>query len=386
MSFNLDDPLAGILSDGSDDSFFDDDILGKKKPAKKKTTPIAEKKNALFDLGNGDNDKTNSKQSEDKKESLFDLGPSDSKKISVIDDVKTSKSDLTKSPSFRRTLSKESIQIQGTDAKNRLVLDKLDVTRSSAKTKISSSTDKLDILGELTTDTKKETFKPLEKGKSSQSLLDDILGGSSTKTGSSSHPTRPATAAKSQDFDFDSILGKKESKPPSQKVQQKQSAKVEIPREETVTKKAKSSEDWLGIFDDKEEHNEEEEDGGMPAWLVGDSKKKKPGETIKKSKEATVHEPPSKPKEQEQAELVENIRPEPKTDPAQFVPRSSAYQSSNEDITAEGAALYLQQQESQLMVALQLKAQEEKLAAMQSKKFIYIIINLCRIALEIINQ
>lgn len=370
MSFNLDDPLAGILSDGSDDSFFDDDVMGTKKPAMKKSTPVAEKKNALFDLDD-DGDKTDSKISQNKKESLFDLGPSDSKKVTVVDDVNTYKNDLSKSPSFKKAPSKESIQIQSTDSK-KLVLDKLDVTKSPAKNKISSSTDKLNLLGELTMETKKEPFKPLEKGKSSQSLLDDILGGSSKKIGGSSQPTRPATAAKSQEFDFDSILGKKEGKP-TQKIQQKQSAKVENTKDEKVTKKSKSSEDWLGIFEDKEE-NIPEEDDGMPAWLVGDAKKKKPEETVKKSKEVTVQELPTKPKEQDYAEVADITRLEAKIE-TQFenvmkpAASLSVFQGSSEDITAEGAALYLQQQESQLMVALQLKAQEEKLATMQSENF-----------------
>ncbi|XP_049874162.1 fas-binding factor 1 homolog [Pectinophora gossypiella] len=377
MSFNIDDPLAGILSDGSDDSFFDDDILGKKKPAKKKTTPTAEKKNALFDLGDGDKSKTVS--TEDRKDSLFDLGIAASKKISGVEDEKLPV-DIRSPGPFKRSVSKESIKFPA-ETKSKSLLDKLDTAKSPAKSKVSGSTDRLDILSDLM-DTKKEPVKPLERGKSSQSLLDDILGGPPPKT-SSSQATRPTTAAKS-DFDLDSFIGKSESRQTvvssSTKPAQKKT-KVDPPKEDT--KKTKSSEDWLGIFQNKDMENEEDDDANMPAWLVGDTKKKKPDnskksieppskETTKVEREIEAAAVPSKSEDQianEQTAKVTLSMPSLPAMPTIGTPAlPSVLQGSNEDITAEGAALYLGQQESQLMLALQLKAQEEKLVAMQMRQ------------------
>lgn len=358
MSFNIDDPLAGILSDGSDDSFFDDDVLGKKKPAKKKSTPTIEKKNALFDLGNTDKPKPVA-STLDKKDALIDI---DSKKSPMP---------------FKRTVSKESIKFSHSEPKVKVGLDKLDLSKSPGKSKVSTSADKLEILSELG-GTKRETTKPIEKGKSSQSLLDDILGGSSTKTGGSSQATRPVTAAKSQEYDFDSILGKSETKTStsSKSLPQKQTVKDTVKGEkEAPAKKAKSNEDWLGIFQDKEDDiNEFEDDAGMPSWLVGgDSKKKKTEEKKAVSKSEPVKEKPKPEPQKEEQTVTETPTVEVRKDMetmqqiTKLNPPSSVLHGSNEDITAEGAALYMQQQESQIMVALQLKAQEEKLAAMQSK-------------------
>ncbi|CAH0584423.1 unnamed protein product [Chrysodeixis includens] len=355
MSFNIDDPLAGILSDGSDDSFFDDDVLGKKKPNKKKSTPTIEKKNALFDLGNVDITKPVTSAAE-KKDSLYDL-------------------EAKKSPTpFKRSASKESIKFSQSEPKVKAGLDKIDIGKSPAKSKVSTSADKLDFLSELG-GSKKEFNKTIEKGKSSQSLLDDILGGSSTKTGGSSQ-ARPVTAAKSQEFDFDSILGKNDTKTSasSKSLPQKPILKDNVKDEKDVpVKKGKSAEDWLGIFQDKD--NDFEDDAGMPSWLVGgDSKKKKSDERKSVNKAEPIKEKPKpEPEKADEPEVekpiveskkdVETVEPVPK-----LVVPSTALAGSNEDITTEGAALYMQQQESQIMVALQLKAQEEKLAAMQIRQ------------------
>lgn len=356
MSFNIDDPLAGILSDGSDDSFFDDDILGKKKPVKKKSTTTPEKKSALFDL-DIDKPKPATSSSEAKKDPLFDLGKPDLKS----DESKTTSFKPVSPAPFKRTLSKESVKIEKKP---------VETAKSPAKPKISASADSLDILGDLNFDTKKDAGKPIEKGKSSQSLLDDILGGSSSKAPSSSQTNRPATAAKSQEFDFDSILGKSESKATvsSKSVSQKQVTKTEKPKD-VAPKKTKTSEDWLGIFQDKEESDDVSD---MPAWLGGgDSKKKKNIDADTKVAPQKVKETMSEEKrEVRDVEAKEDTKPkEPVVEPIERLnPTLNPIgpQASNEDLTAEGAAMYLQQQESQLMVALQLKAQEEKLAAMQS--------------------
>ncbi|KAI5637136.1 hypothetical protein NE865_10186 [Phthorimaea operculella] len=382
MSFNLDDPLAGILSDGSDDSFFDDDAIGKKKPAKKKTTPISEKKNALFDLGDGDNEKT--KPTEKKKESTFDLGVSAVNKTSApSEDTKSAKPDITKSPTpFKRTVSKESIRFAEPETKSVSDNKPYSLSKSPAKTK--ASTDKLDFLDDLI-DTKKDTVKPLEKRKSSQSLLDDILGGPPSKSTSSNVTSRPVTAGKSQDFDLDKIIAKTDSKQTlasTKNAPQKQNSKAELAKEET--KKAKPSDDWLGIFQNKDMDADEEDDPGMPAWLVGDSKKKKadtkdskPAKQSETKETAKTPEPSQEniPRSEHPVDPMEQLRytatvPTIPAMPVLPVMPSMATRAhgSNEDITAEGAGLFLEQQESQLMVALQLKAQEEKLAAMQTRQ------------------
>lgn len=360
MSFNIDDPLAGILSDGSDDSFFDDDILGKKKPTKKKTTPLAEKKNALFDLGTSDKPTPQ---------------PKDSQKEFSSTDLKIDKPKSPSPATFTRTVSKESIKVQKSDSKSKLDFDKIGLGKSPAKVKPTTSAESLDILGDLIPETKKETAKPLERGKSSQSLLDDILGGSSTKTGGSSQAARPVTAAKSQEFDFDSFLGKGETKQTttsSTKTTVQKAVVKETKKEPQI--KAKTSEDWLGIFQkENQEEDVEEEDTGMPAWLGGgDTKKKK---TVKKE-EKSVPKPKAKVEEkQHEDEIQKEIEQVyPQFDSklehlAKMATSNTVMEGTNEDITTEGAALYLQQQEAQLMMALQLKAQDEKLAAMQSKIF-----------------
>ncbi|XP_061714947.1 fas-binding factor 1 homolog [Cydia pomonella] len=354
MSFSLDDPLAGILSDGSDDSFFDDDILGKKKPAKKKTTPLAEKKSALFDLGTSDKPKSTT---EDRKEFLSS-------------DFKPDKPKPQSPATFTRTASKESIKLHPSDSKSKSDFDKPAFGKSPAKTRPRTSGESQDILGDLIPETKKEPGKSLERGKSSQSLLDDILGGSSTKTGGSSQAARPATAAKSQEFDFESFLGKSESKQTvsSTKTTNQQPVVKEIKKE--PQKKSKASEDWLGIF--QKEEDEAEDDTDMPSWLAGgDSKKKKSAKSEdkpeSKSKQTVEEKPENAPVIKKEAEQYPQF--DSKLEQLSKVATSnSVLQGSNEDITAEGAALYMQQQEAQLMVALQLKAQEEKLAAMQMRQ------------------
>lgn len=376
MSFNLDDPLAGILSDGSDDSFFDDDILGKKKPAKKKTTPIAEKKTLLFDLGDGDKQKP--ANLDERRDSLFDLGISDSKKVSAAEEDKIFKTDKVKSPGpVKKTVSRESIKVL-TEPKTKPAAEKYDPIPSPAKSRVSASADKLNILDDLI-EPKRDISKPLERGKSSQSLLDDILGGPPNKTSKLIQGAKPPTAAtKSQEFDLDSILGKSEVKQstvaPSKNISQKQNVKVETVKEDT-TKKQKSSDDWLGIFQNKDD-DDGEDDVGMPAWLIGDSKKKKPVDKEKIAvKEDTLKDKPKEitvePEKTESISLTVKEK-EPQLDLnfehlTKTISPTSILRASNEDITAESAALYFQQQESQLMVAMQLKAQEEKLAAMHSK-------------------
>lgn len=374
MSFNLDDPLAGILSDGSDDSFFDDDILGKRKSSKKKSTPIAEKKTILFDLGDGDKHKpTNFNE---RKDSLFDLGISDSKKASVVEQDKISITENVKSPAaVKKTVSKESIKVFS-EPKPKHAAEKFDIIPSPAKSRVSVSADKLDILGDLI-ESKKDLPKPLERGKSSQSLLDDILGGLPAKTSGSIQGTKPSTMiTKSQEFDIDSILGKNELKQTTtpKNISQKPNVKVEVSKEDT-TKKQKPSEDWLGIFQNKD-IDEDEDDAGMPAWLVGGSKKKKAvDKETKTAKEVTVEEKPKEiTEEEDKTKPISRIatEKEPRVDLnleqlTKTIPSTGVSRVSNEDITAESAALYLQEQESQLMIAMQLKEQEEKLAAMQSK-------------------
>lgn len=371
MSFNLDDPLAGILSDGSDDSFFDDDILGKRKPSKKKSTPIAEKKTILFDLGDGDKHKSTNLN--ERKDSLFDLGISDSKKVSAVEQDKTPKTENIKSPgSVRKSVSRESIKVF-TEPKTKPTAEKFDPNSSPAKSRVSASADKLDVLGDLI-ESRKDLPKPLERGKSSQSLLDDILGGLPVKTSGSIQGTKPpSTVTKSQEFDLDSILGKKELKQTtaiSKNISQKQNVKADAPKEDSI-KKQKPSEDWLGIFQNKD-YDEGEDDADMPAWLVGDTKKKKPVDKEIKTKEDTL-DGKSKDITEKADKSVSGTTEdrEPRVDMnleqlTKTIPPTSVLRVSNEDITAESAALYFQEQESQLMVAMQLKEQEEKLAAMHS--------------------
>ncbi|KAH9641695.1 hypothetical protein HF086_005141 [Spodoptera exigua] len=354
MSFNIDDPLAGILSDGSDDSFFDDDVLGKKKSTRKKSTPNLDKKNSLFDLKDTDKPKPVA-STLDKKDSLFDI-------------------DSKKSPTpFKRTVSKESIKFSQSDPKVKVGLDKPDTSKSPAKPKPSASAEKLDILSELG-GTRKESSKIIEKGKSSQSLLDDILGGPSVKSAGPSQAGRPVTAGKGQEFDFDSILGKTETKPSASSKSLPQKPVKENVKEdkEAPAKKAKSSEDWLGIFQDKDDGNDDlEDEAGMPSWLVGGDTKKKKAENKKSTAkpEPVKDKPKPTPAKEERPEAEEphaeaNKDNETVEQMVKFNPVSTpnVLQGSTEDITAEGAALYMQQQESQIMKESQRVQREAALA------------------------
>ncbi|XP_072947470.1 uncharacterized protein [Epargyreus clarus] len=357
MSFNLDDPLAGILSDGSDDSFFDDDILGKKKPVKKSSTPTIEKKNALFDLDDG----PKIKKTDDVTKDIF--GTSSKTEVAVDSNTASKKEEVkptTPSP-FKSTVAKEATKTQ---------IERTDFSRSPAKSKLTTSGNKLDLLDDLGVEPRKEITKPLEKGKSSQSILDDILGG----------PTKPAvvkrpkTAIKKDDFDLDSILGKSESK---QSVMSNKNITQTLPKMDTPKEppsKKKSSDDWLGAFQEKDEI-EAEDDIDMPSWLVGGGAKKKKSSNVSKSepKTETIKEAPKSDIEnagdkhkEETEDKIENA-PQPIVSKID-IPSTSKLDATNENVTMEGAALYLQQQESQIMVALQLKAQDEKLAAMQVRQ------------------
>ncbi|KAJ0178168.1 hypothetical protein K1T71_005991 [Dendrolimus kikuchii] len=365
MSFNLDDPLAGILSDGSDDSFFDDDILGKKKPDKKKgATPTVEKKSALFDLGDSEKAASNL---DIKKDLVFDLG-GDIKKSSIYDE---SQSKPTTQTTSKRIISKEPLKIESSDIKSK-PFNQLDLVKSPAKSKASTSVDKLDILSEFDED-KKGSTKIAQKGKSSQSLLDDILGIQPSKTSNSSQPSRPVTAAKSREFDLDSFLGKSESKQSESSMKtipQKQSNDTENTKEEKNKNKKKSSSDWLGVFQDNENDILVDDGGDMPSWLTGkDSKKKNNDKNSTKEaiKDNRVEEPDVN-AVKENEEDTKATQEQVQKPAVNELPNVSVMQQDNDDVTAESTALYLQQQESQLMLALQLKAQEEKLIAMQMRQ------------------
>lgn len=356
MNFNIEDPLAGILSDGSDDSFFDDDILGKKKTPKKKETPTAERKNALFDIGESTKQTINIKP-EDK--GLF--RDASLKRESSFNEIKTSPAPL------KRTISKDSIKLNQNEAKTKFTPEKIETYKSPAKSKPGISTDKHTILDDI----KKDPIKPLERGKSSQSLLDDILGGPSIKTSTTAQSTKPATAAKKQEFDLGSILGNTEPKQTSAKVETQKPVKTEPPKD-TKPQKVKPRDDWLGIFQEKDDIIEEEDADDVPAWLGGGDKKKKsvnePGDGNKLAKQSKNEN--RKPEVEDVVEsnkitVESNIDRIMKVDPSPNIPKLD--NMVQEDLTMEGASLYLQQQEAQLMIAMQLKAQDEKLASMQRK-------------------
>ncbi|XP_039755766.1 fas-binding factor 1 homolog [Pararge aegeria] len=358
MSFNIEDPLAGILSDGSDDSFFDDNILGKKKPTKKKETPTAERKNALFDIGEPTT-QTSSSKPEDK--DFF--GDTSLKRESSYNEERNVQK-MSPNP-FVRTMSRDSNRLNQSEAKNNFAAEKIEVTKSPGKVKPSASIDKLNILD--------DKLKPLDRSKNSQYLLDDILGGSSMKTGISNQSTRPATTAKKQEFDLDSILGSSEPKQTtSSKMESQKTAKNEPPQN-IKPKKGKSSDDWLGIFEETDNGVEEEDpENYVPEWLGGGNKKKK-----------SLKEPIVESKLSKQSHSGENLKIQDETvkslktatdtniDKVMQVDPTTNFSKlgiNQEDITMEGASIYLQQQESQLMIALQLKAQDEKLASMQLRQ------------------
>ncbi|XP_041987473.1 fas-binding factor 1 homolog [Aricia agestis] len=205
--------------------------------------------------------------------------------------------------------------------------------------------------------------KSVEKSKKSQFSLDDLLG-----TSESTLRKGTEVGTRSQEFDFDTILGKSESKNLVQlnKVSEKNVSKVEKAKE--PPKKSKSNNDWLGIFKDKEQETAPDNiENEMPSWLVGSDTKKKNNETISTKKYIEEDN-----QEMEETEDVtqpddENVKGNIKenTIPVQ---QKINIDLSHEDLTMESTALCLKQQEAQLMVALQLKAQDDKLASMQIRQ------------------
>ncbi|XP_038206231.1 protein hook homolog [Zerene cesonia] len=368
MSLDLDDPLAGILSDGSDDSFFDDDIMGKKKTSKSKDTATVDKKKALFDLDSIQATKTNKNISNEVKD-IFESSNKD-KEINLASrkasfKIENNSKTISSPAPMKRTFSKDSVS-QNNDN------NKLDnFVSSPSETKMTGkSAEKLDLLDDLLED--KKSIKT-EKGKSSQSLLDDILGGPSLK--SSSNQQKNTAFVKNSDVDFDSLLGKTELKQTllsnnttKPLISQKKEIKdVENTKVKQVQPKS-STEDWLGIFKDKDEAVVEDE-ADMPSWLTGGVKKNKTDrkakpvvelteETTTKAPDIGTHTVQKEEYVSKDGKLEELMKPQQK----------STLEISNDDVTLEGAALCLQQQEAQLMVALQLKAQDDKLAAMQERQ------------------
>lgn len=368
MNFDSDDPLAGILSDGSDDSFFDDDIVGSKK-IKKKSTPVAEKKNALFNLDKTSPEKPTQNIPHDRKKSIFNLNDTETKEEARDKDIgrtNSFKHDTVKgsSPALFRRAPKEPALHPVESIKN-VVNTAADILNTPVKGKSKENIEKMDLLEDLDMSSKKNTPKPLQRGKSSQSILDDILGGSSTKV-ASTLPTKSNTITKSQDFNLNDFLGKTESKPAAiaKNIENKEATTV---KKSVQQKQLKPNEDWLGIFQDKDNSDDKE---AMPSWLLGsDTKKTKTNEKDKSAK-TELHE-------EKRIKIVteeidtKNTKEEPIINSMNNVFNPTVMTNivhggnANEDIAVEGTALYMQQQESQLMVALQLKAQEEKLAAIQ---------------------
>lgn len=365
MNFNIDDPLAGILSDGSDDSFFDDDILGKNKSTIK-ATPASEKKKHLFNLEENLKDKSQSKITENKN-SLFDLNKEDNKtttnhtsqNLKTTSDLKIEKELVSTPTPFKRSLSKDSVQLHATSSIK-------SITNTDTRKISDRGQNSIDKLGDSNMRPKKDN---LERGKSSQSILDDILG-EPLKTASTSKPSIIVqnTATKNQEITLDELLGNNDTKPPTvTKFPGKQESTVTQKKEDKKEIKNKSD-DWLGIFQNKQEDNEDE--AGMPSWLLGNDNKNTKRKENKKKDE--IQQP--KDQDDKEKDVKEVVRPEQiKVENLHLdqimnsAITSNIKNNSNEDITTESATLYLKEQESQLMVALQLKAQEEKLAALQCK-------------------
>ncbi|KPI97256.1 Fas-binding factor 1 [Papilio xuthus] len=367
MSFNVDDPLAGILSDGSDDSFFDDDILGKKKPAKKNTTAV-DKKSALFDL----DDKTEPK--------LHDIVPKRIEAPEAVTKVpiKTEFSEKNKPDNqLLKPSTSFKLSANADTKRNDLSLSKdlhevTDIKKSPFKSKIGTSNEKIDILDDIL-GSKKSNMDQTDKRKGSQSILDDILG----KPTKDSSQVKSATI-KNQQYNLDNILSKNDSKETlSSKKQSKQP--LPVPSNENVQqKKTKSSEDWLGIFQEENEETEKD-DPDMPSWLGGSSSVKKTTleKRSKTESQKEVEKEPDLPKPASRNQSNELSGIKESTDLGSIKISSNLEKSNTfpnvevqneEDVTTQGAAVFLQQQEAQLMVALQLKAQDEKLAAMQLKQ------------------
>ncbi|XP_028038583.1 fas-binding factor 1 homolog [Bombyx mandarina] len=342
MNFNMDDPLAGILSDGSDDSFFDDDILGKKKPAKKANPRATENKNALFEIEQAGKPATKLKPDIATKDVSLEFSKEDARETKLN----------TTSPGPTKRVSKDSFKLQPLETK----------TKTSEFTpKSPAKATALNIL-DLLDEPKNDRVAP-EKGKSSQSLLDDILGGPTSKS-SNVTKNRPATTVNTN-FDLDTFLGNEDTKPPSNKGVLKKPNKTDNPKKESQLK-PKVGADWLGVF--QEDTEVDGDDGDMPAWLVGGDKKKKtekkPKDDIEKKEVKEESNVENKTEHHLESEKPRAVLAEKSSD----LSPPTIIQANNEDITAEGATLFLKQQDSQLMLALQLKAQEEKLAAIQLRQ------------------
>ncbi|XP_077290981.1 uncharacterized protein LOC143914590 [Arctopsyche grandis] len=389
MDFDANDPLGDILSDDSNDSFFNDDkYKSSQKP--KPQQSISVKKSDLFGL------ETDQKQNDFKSDSLKSVI-----KTKPVDDWLGLGESKTATPVVEK---KTNVEIKSVTSSN-IQKQKDDVSNVQKTSKQSTFGDELNFLDELGLSdeiTSLGSVKKSEKTTKTSLSLDELLGRTSNpvaikkdNTATSSTSYTP-TASKSVPLKKEIGGGVNESitrnKPLSKELEEtsKQINQPRIPiqtvKKETVgamARRQKANTDWLGllgdsgddILDESTDKNETLSDLLVQTEKKGKKTDKEASSKIVQSKENVEIEAKSN-------KIEDKVNLNGKLDQTlnemdihvkipvmpDYINNQLTGLSSNMDIEQQSAAICLQQQESHLLVALQMKAQEERLAAMHERQ------------------
>jgi hypothetical protein len=344
---DLNDPLGDILSEDSDDSFFNDDKYKSTKTKSHQIVNIEAKKSDLFGLTEEPKSSTIAKL-----QTLPSIQPEVNKP--KHDWLGLGKSDSATPIFFEEEAVRNELKSVSNITKEPPVLEKLNFL------------DELD-LSEIN---KRKSRENLSKESFS---LDDLLGKKSqtpikiSETVTSSGYT-PSVSVKSVARKIDKPIGSFKVKPELKEVSR---AELEKSTPTIEASKRQKSKDWLGLFGDESDN------------MLTEAKKEKSTKfsDLLKEESTPIDIKSTKVVDDRDDRLNESFPNEYKHIQMDFNNLAEKLVPNIDmgvNIEQQSATLCLQQQESHLMVALQLKSQEERLVAMQGKvhKYIY---NICAI-------
>lgn len=393
IDFDLDDPLGDLLSDNSNDSFYNDD---KGKPATRtqlsRDASLDKKKSNLFGLDDDPPPATVVHPNKDVKSN-----PSRGDWLGLVETPTESKINIIQrpstSPGIKENADKQIVNSSGD----------LQATIKRTKSSFPYSLNFLDDFGLSDTEPTPDAIKPSAKSANKSSTLDDILGKSTssfkrqetpptakvenpnTTTGYSpsnflSVPISKNVRLSSSSSKLDMEKSLTEAKPKPIKAESAIELSKSVKKDASnISRRQRGNTDWLGLFPDDDlnakdplESKDEIKQNNLPDWL-------KPAES--KQSEEVMSEVMNQPKAQPSENVVESGHLATSNMNAMYsdltsligkqmnIPEllgtgSNLNLLNNSDLEQKSAAICLQQQESQLMVALQLKAQEERLAAL----------------------
>lgn len=407
IDFDLDDPLGDLLSDNSNDSFYNDD---KSKPATRtqlssRDASLDKKKSNLFGL---DDDPPRAAAVLPNKE--MKSNPSGGDWLGLVETPAESRINIIQrpstSPGIKQNIDKQNVNSSGdlqSTIKNKTSfpdsLNFLDdfglsdteptpaATKHPAKS-INKSSRLHDILGKSTSSSKRQETPPTAK-----------LENPNTSTGYSpssflSTPISKNVRLSSSSSKLDVERSLPEAKPKPIKAESAIELSKPVKKDASSTsRRQRGNTDWLGLFPEDDlnakdslEPKEEIKQNNLPDWLKP-VESKQSEEVVSKQSEATNQPKPQPPENVVESGHLATSNPgninamysdltslmaKQMNIPEVLGTGSNLNLLNNSDLEQQSAAICLQQQESQLMVALQLKAQEERLAALHGE-FIHII-------------